>query len=72
MGQLGAATSLVQAIALAEVLRRAELPPIAGLERPAAGPFCPVRQVQRTEARAAVGISTGAPGLVGAVRVEVP
>jgi 3-oxoacyl-(acyl-carrier-protein) synthase len=72
MGQLGAATSLVQAIALAETLRRGEVPPIAGIERPAAGPLHPVVEVRRHAARAAVGISTGAPGLVGAVRVEAP
>ncbi len=71
MGQLGAATSVVQAIALAEALRRGALPPIAGLERPAPGPLVPIARAAPTEARAALGISTGAPGLVGAVRVEV-
>jgi 3-oxoacyl-[acyl-carrier-protein] synthase II len=71
-GQLGAAASLVQAIALAEALRRGVLPPIAGLERPAPGPLVPVARAAPTSARAALGISTGAPGLAAAVRVEVP
>lgn len=72
MGQLGAATCVAQAIALAEALRRGVLPPIAGLERPAAGPLAPVLRAAPTTARVAFGLSTGAPGLVGAVRVEVP
>jgi 3-oxoacyl-[acyl-carrier-protein] synthase II len=71
MGQLGAAACVVQAIALAEALRRGALPPIAGLARPAAGPLAPVVRAGPTAARVALGISTGAPGLVGAVRVEV-
>jgi 3-oxoacyl-[acyl-carrier-protein] synthase II len=72
MGQLGAATAVAQAIALAEALRRGALPPIAGLERPAAGPLAPVLHASPTRARVALGVSTGAPGLAAAVRVEVP
>jgi 3-oxoacyl-(acyl-carrier-protein) synthase len=70
-GALGAATAMVQAIALAEVLRRGALPPIAGIERPAAGPLRPIAAPEPTRARAAIGLSSGAPGLAAAVRVEV-
>jgi 3-oxoacyl-[acyl-carrier-protein] synthase II len=72
MGQVGAAASLVQTIALAELLRRKMLPPIAGLRHVADGPLRPLSKAEPTAARAAMGISTGAPGLVGIVRVEVP
>jgi 3-oxoacyl-(acyl-carrier-protein) synthase len=72
MGQLGAATALVQAIALGQALRRGLLPPIAGLARAAAGPLVPVPRALATCARTGLAISTGAPGLVGVVRVEVP
>jgi 3-oxoacyl-(acyl-carrier-protein) synthase len=72
MGQLGAATSAVQAIALAECLRRGVLPPIAGLAEPAAGPLVPLAATVASNGRFALAISSGAPGLVGAIRVEVP
>ena len=72
-GQLGAAAPLVQAIALAACLRHGRLPPIAALGNPGAGPLAPVvaRAVETAE-RAAVGVTVGAPGLVGVVRVELP
>jgi len=70
-GQLGAATALVQAIALGSCLRRGELPPIAGLKAPADGPLVPVREALPTQARSALALSTGAPGLVGAIRIEL-
>ncbi|HYI01134.1 beta-ketoacyl synthase N-terminal-like domain-containing protein [Hyalangium sp.] len=69
-GQLGAATALVQAIALASCLRRGVLPPIAGLREPAEGPLVPVREPTPTEAQSVLALSTGAPGLAGAVRVH--
>lgn len=72
MGQVGAAASLVQTIALAELLRRKMLPPIAGLRHIADGPLRPLVKHEPTSARSAIGISTGAPGLVGIVRVEIP
>jgi 3-oxoacyl-[acyl-carrier-protein] synthase II len=72
MGQLGAAAALVQAIALGQALRQGLLPPIAGLERPAAGPLVPVARASATRARSGLAVSTGAPGVVGVVRVEVP
>jgi hypothetical protein len=62
MGQLGAATSLVQAIALAEMLRAGTASPIAGHGATATS----------ISARAALGLSAGAPELAAAVRVEVP
>jgi 3-oxoacyl-[acyl-carrier-protein] synthase II len=69
-GQLGAATALVQAIALASCLERGVLPPIAGLKVPQEGPLTPLREATPTRARSALALSTGAPGLVGGVRIE--
>jgi len=71
-GQLGAATSIVQAIAFGELLRRRSLPPIAGLQDSSTPPV----NSSLTNARASalgpgVGLSTGAPGLAAAVTVEV-
>lgn len=71
-GYLGAATSLVQVIALGSALRGGRLPPIAGLAEPARGPFVLAATARDTRARSAIGISAGAPGLCGAVRVELP
>ncbi len=72
MGQVGAATPLVQAIALTESLQRGLVLPIAGLAAPAPGPLRPLATVEQTRARAALGLSGGAPGLAGIVRVELP
>src|SRR5262249_54846573 len=66
MGQLGGATSVVQAIMLAEALGRGVVPPIAGLANPAAGPLCPVVSPTPTTATAALAFATGAPGLASA------
>lgn len=74
MGQLGAATALVQAIALAEMLRAGAVAPVAGLsaDAVAVGPLVPVTARTPTTARAALGLYVGAPELASAVRVEVP
>jgi 3-oxoacyl-[acyl-carrier-protein] synthase II len=72
MGQIGAATSVVQTIALAELLRRQVLPPIANLRDPAPGPLRPLTNAEHTSVRSAIGISAGAPGLAGIIRVELP
>jgi len=72
MGQIGAASSIVQTIALAELLRRQELPPVAGLNTAAPGPLHPLVRAQATARRAAVGLAFGAPGLGGIVRVALP
>lgn len=71
MGQLGAATSVVQAIVLAETLRAQTLPPIAGLPRAADGPLVPVVRASSTAARIALGLHAIAPGLAAAIRVEI-
>ncbi|WP_224240965.1 beta-ketoacyl synthase N-terminal-like domain-containing protein [Hyalangium gracile] len=70
-GQLGAATTLVQAIALGNCLGRGVLPGITGLREPAEGPLIPLRESQPTDARSALALSTGAPGLAAAVRIEI-
>ncbi len=70
-GRLGAATAVVQAIALGELLHRAILPPIAGLASPAAGPCTPLVRATPTNERSVLAISTAAPGLAAAIRVEV-
>jgi 3-oxoacyl-[acyl-carrier-protein] synthase II len=72
MGEIGSAKPLAQIIVLAECLRRGVLPPIAGLQAPALGPLRPLTTLVQTRARVAIGIVTGAPGLVGTVRVELP
>ena len=72
MGQLGAAAPLVQAICMASCLQRGELAPIAGLEQPAPGPLTPILQARATDLRSAICLSAGAPGLAGAVRVQIP
>jgi len=71
-GRLGAATSIVQLIALASLLRRGELPPIAALVEPAPGPLLALTRRQATSGRAMLGVSTGAPGLAAAIRVWLP
>lgn len=68
-GLLGAATALVQAIALASLLRRGVLAPIAALREP--GHPAVVSRTEPLRARSALGLSASAPGLVGAVRVSV-
>ncbi|MGE5182866.1 MAG: hypothetical protein ACM31C_12415, partial [Acidobacteriota bacterium] len=69
---VGAPTALVQAIALAEMLRASTAAPIAGLAHADAGPLSPVTRATPTAARAALGLHTAAPGLASGVRVEVP
>lgn len=72
LGQMGAATSLVQAILLQHYLLHKKLPPIAGLSEPAPGPLRPLIHAETSEFRSAVALSCGLPGLVGAIRVERP
>lgn len=72
MGQIGAASSVVQTIALAGLLQRRMLAPIAGLRDAASGPLRPLLVAEGTSARAAIGIAAGAPGLAGVVRVALP
>lgn len=72
LGQMGAAASLVQAIALSVALRRGILPPIAHLVTPRDGPLRPLTRAEPIAARCALALATGAPGLVGAVCVEMP
>ena len=69
MGQLGAATSIVQVVALSELLARGAVAPIAGITSPISDRL--VSAATPTAARVALGLSTGAPGLAAAVRVEV-
>lgn len=72
LGRMGAATSLVQGIALALALRRGILPPVAGLASPRAGPLRPLIRAEPTAARCALALTTGTPGLTGAIRLELP
>ncbi len=71
-GQLGAAMSLVQIVALASLLERRTAAPIAGLRAPAPGPLGPLARAQSLDpsVSAAVGVAIGPPGLVGVVAVE--
>lgn len=72
MGQMGAATPLVQAILLSHFLSKNTMPPIAGLSKPSPGPLQPLIATEATNLRSAVALAGGMPGLVGAVRVELP
>jgi 3-oxoacyl-(acyl-carrier-protein) synthase len=71
-GFLGAATSVVQTIVLGSLLRAARLPPIPGLHHAAPGPLTPLAGSVSTDARSALGVCLGAPGLAAAVRVSLP
>lgn len=70
LGDLGAATALVQAILLGRCLTRMTWPGIADLGAPAPGPLCPVAAPITGAISCAVGLSAAAPGLAGAVRVS--
>lgn len=71
MGQTGAASSLVQAIAMLELLQRQMLPPVAGLAQAVLGPMQVLTQATPCSARGAVALASGAPGLAAAVRVAL-
>ena len=71
-GQLGAATSVIQTIALGALLCAGRLPAIAGLDEPVPGALVPVTAVRSFDGRVAIGLSSGAPGLCATVRVERP
>jgi 3-oxoacyl-(acyl-carrier-protein) synthase len=71
IGQVGAATSLIQAIALAEMLHAQTVAPIAGLAHPDPGPLSPVTRATPTSARTALGLHAADPSLASAIRVEV-
>lgn len=70
-GYLGAAAAPVQAVALSSLLRQGRLPPISGLREPAEGPLTITRSADDARETSAVGVSVGAPGLVGAIRVSI-
>jgi 3-oxoacyl-[acyl-carrier-protein] synthase II len=72
MGALGAATGVVQVIALSEMLHAATAAPIAWLDAAAPGPLAPVTRATSITGTVALGVQLAAPGLAGAVRVEVP
>ncbi|MBK9035404.1 MAG: hypothetical protein IPL61_29805 [Myxococcales bacterium] len=73
-GHAGAATALIQTIALGTALAQGVLPPVAGAGAGAVadGPLTIVTSATPTTARAALALSVGAPDLVAAVRVSVP
>lgn len=68
-GLLGAATALVQAIALSAVLHGRLLPPVAALQHP--GHRAVVRRAEPFQRHSAIGLSASAPGLAAAIRVSV-
>jgi 3-oxoacyl-(acyl-carrier-protein) synthase len=71
LGHLGAASGVVQSIALAALLRRGRLPAIRGLRSPTPGALRPLVTAEDTHARAALCLHAGAPGLAGALRVSL-
>ena len=56
-------------LALAGLLQHGQLPPIAGLVEPVHPAL--VRRSEPTLETCAIGLSTGAPGLLGAIRVSL-
>jgi 3-oxoacyl-[acyl-carrier-protein] synthase II len=71
-GRLGAATSLLQVVALARLLAAGVVAPVAGLSRPPPGPLRPVDRVESHSLRSALGVALSAPGLIGLVEVCRP
>lgn len=71
IGQNGAAQSLLQAIALSEFLKRQTLPAIHGLTVAESDLLSPLTTTTHTTSRAALALSASAPGLAGALRVEL-
>ncbi len=63
---------MIQTIALGALLRAGRLPAIAGLVEPAPGALVPVIATTPISGRVAIGLSSGAPGLCAAIRVERP
>jgi 3-oxoacyl-(acyl-carrier-protein) synthase len=74
LGRTGAPAALLQAILLTYWLSNGALPPIAGLREGALakGPLNPLTEGRATNARSAIGISTGASGAAAAIRVQLP
>jgi hypothetical protein len=71
-GRLGAATSLVQVIALSHLLAAGVAAPVAGLSRAPRGPLAPLDRVESHAFRSALGVELSAPGLIGLVEVCRP
>lgn len=71
-GRLGAATAPLQVALLSGLLARGVFPALPGLDRPCIteGAVRILKENTRIEQRSALGLSTGAPGAVAAVRVE--
>ena len=72
MGNVGSASALVQLISLTSQLRGGELAPVAGLKHQGSSPLRPVLTRTSSTARCGIALCTGAPGLVGVIRVELP
>lgn len=71
LGHCGAATAVVQSIALLQCLQQQVLAPIAGLQHASPGPLQAVLEARHFAGRAAIGLSVGTPGLAGVVRVAL-
>jgi 3-oxoacyl-[acyl-carrier-protein] synthase II len=71
-GQLGATSTLVQVIALGQLLAGGLAPPISGLNKAAEGPLHVLERLHPHRARSALGIGLAAPGLIGLVQVDKP
>ncbi len=71
LGHCGAATAVVQSIALLQCLQQQILAPIAGLQHASPGPLQAVLDAHHFVGQAAIGLSTGTPGLAGVIRVAL-
>jgi len=72
LGNTGAASALLQVIAVGQSLRLGRLMPVAKLRNVAPGPLRPVVKAAAFTGRSALCLSSGSPGLVSAIHLEVP
>lgn len=71
-GQLGAATALLQVVALAHVLSTGAAYPISGLNAPVKASLRTLSRAQEVRVGCGYGVASAAPGLLGVVRVVKP
>ena len=71
LGHCGAASAVVQSIALLQCLQQQVLTPIADLQHASPGPLQAVLDARHFVGQAAIGLSTGTPGLAGVIRVAL-
>lgn len=71
LGHCGAAAAVVQCITLLQCLQQQVVAPIACLQHASPGPLQAVLAARYFSGQAAIGLSAGAPGLAGVIRVAL-